>query len=47
MVATIPVAVDAFLIALAIVALLLRFISRKLSGAGFWYDDWLCLAALV
>ncbi|KAF4631288.1 hypothetical protein G7Y89_g6841 [Cudoniella acicularis] len=46
MVATIPVAVDAFLITLATVAIVLRFISRKLSGANFWYDDWLCLAAL-
>ena len=47
MVATIPVVVDAFLIVLAIPAVVVRFFSRKLSGAKLWYDDWLCVAALV
>lgn len=46
MAATIPVAVDVFLIILASTAVILRIISRKLSGAGFWYDDWFAFAAL-
>ena len=42
-----PIGTDAFLIAISTLALLLRFLSRKLSGAGFWWDDWLALAAWV
>lgn len=42
-----PIGADAFLIAIATLALSLRFISRKLSNAGFWWDDWLSLAAWV
>ena len=33
--------------AISLLAVLLRFIGRKLSGAGWWYDDWVCLTALV
>ena len=40
-----PIGADAFLIAIATLALLLCFVSRKLSNAGFWWDDWLALAA--
>ena len=32
---------------LAITAVTLRFISRRLSRADFWWDDWFILAALV
>ena len=42
-----PTWVDAFLAALSTGALMLRFLSRKLSDAGFWWDDWLALAAWV
>ena len=42
-----PIGVDIFLIALTSLALTLRFISRRLSGAGLWWDDWLALAAWV
>ena len=35
------------MIVLPTIAVTLRFVSRKLSGAGLWYDDWLALAALV
>lgn len=41
------IGINAFLIAIATTVLLLRFISRKLSDAGFWWDDWLVLAAWV
>ena len=33
--------------ALALIAVCLRFIARRLSNARFWYDDWLVLAATV
>ena len=32
---------------LAILAVALRFISRRVSNAKFWWDDWLTLPALV
>ena len=35
------------LIALSIIIVALRFLTRRLSGAGYWWDDWLILAALV
>ena len=33
--------------ALAVIAVCLRFIARRLSKARFWYDDWLVLPATV
>ena len=33
--------------ALAVIAVCLRFIARRLSKTRFWYDDWLVLAATV
>ena len=33
--------------ALAGVAVFLRFLSRRLSRVGYWWDDWLALVALV
>ena len=33
--------------ALAVIAVGLRFIARRLSNARFWYDDWLILPATV
>ncbi|MCJ1412463.1 hypothetical protein MMC19_006557 [Ptychographa xylographoides] len=38
--------VNIFLIILTGTMCVLRFTSRKLSGVGFWWDDWLILAAL-
>ena len=35
------------LIVFSTLAVALRFLSRRLSKAGYWYDDWLALAALV
>ena len=35
------------LMVVSVVAVALRFLSRKLSGAGFWWDDWMCMIALV
>ena len=32
---------------LAIIAVFLRFTSHRLSKAGFWYDDWLLVPAIV
>ena len=32
---------------LAIIACILRFVARRISKAGFWYDDWLIVPALV
>ena len=36
-----------FCIVLEAIALTVRFISRYLSEAGFWWDDWLVLSAWV
>jgi len=33
--------------ALALLACTLRWISRKISKSGLWYDDWLIIPALV
>lgn len=33
--------------ALAVIAVILRFISRRIARAGFWVDDWLMLPALA
>ncbi len=35
------------LIVLETTAVAVRFLSRYLSKAGFWWDDWLILGALV
>lgn len=32
---------------LAVTASCLRFTARRLSNAGFWYDDWLIVPAMV
>lgn len=32
---------------LAVFAVLLRIISRRIKGLDLWYDDWLVVAALV
>ena len=32
---------------LTVIAVVLRFISRKLAGAGLWWDDWLTLPPTV
>ncbi len=40
-------AVAITLIVLEITAVAVRFLSRYLSKAGFWWDDWLILAGLV
>ncbi len=34
-------------IAISTVALLLRYWSRRISGLGFWWDDWFAFLALV
>jgi integral membrane sensor domain MASE1 len=31
----------------AVVALVLRFISRRITKQKVWYDDWLCVVAFV
>ena len=41
------IAVSVVLIILSTAAVVLRFISRMLSKAGLWWDDWLIVAALV
>lgn len=33
--------------ALVIIIVCLRFLARRLSKAGLWYDDWLVVAATV
>ena len=35
------------LLVLSFVAVALRLLARRLSGAGLWWDDWLIIAALV
>ena len=32
---------------LALVVIFLRFASRKVSRAGFWYDDWFMIPSIV
>lgn len=32
---------------LAVIAVVLRFASRRIAKAGFWVDDWLMLPALA
>ena len=32
---------------LAIIAIILRFVSRRISRAPFWWDDWLMIPAIV
>lgn len=41
------IAVAITLIILETTAVAVRFLSRYLSKAGFWWDDWLILGALV
>ncbi|MCJ1405072.1 hypothetical protein MMC11_008298 [Xylographa trunciseda] len=41
------IAVSVVLIIISTSAVVLRFISRMLSKAGLWWDDWLIVAALV
>ena len=41
------VAVCWVLLSFLATTLILRFVSRKLSRAGFWWDDWLALLCLV
>ena len=38
---------DMALLALATIAVILRFISRHISKANFWWDDWVLAVALV
>ena len=33
--------------AMALIAVCLRFLARRLSKAGLWYDDWLMVPATV
>lgn len=33
--------------ALAVICVALRFLARRVSRAGFWWDDWLMVPALV
>ena len=32
---------------LAVISIILRFVSRRLSRAHFWWDDWLMISAIV
>lgn len=32
---------------IAVTAVVLRFLARKISSAGFWWDDWTITTALV
>ena len=41
------IAVCSVLISLTVLAIALRFLSRRLAKAGFWWDDWLSLLTLV
>ena len=40
-------ALQIVMVVLATSAVLLRFVARRMSAAGIWYDDWMILAALV
>ena len=41
------VGVAAFLFVITFIIVTLRFVGRYLSKAGIWWDDWLCLAAML
>ena len=41
------IAVCSVLIFFTVLAIALRFLSRSLAKAGFWWDDWLSLLTLV
>jgi len=41
------IGVSVFLIIISTLVVALRLLARYLSSAGFWWDDWTCLAALV
>ena len=41
------IAVEAFIIALAVVSVALRFYTRISSKAGLWWDDWMIFIAVV
>ena len=41
------VAVSVVLIVITAVTVTLRFVSRWVSKAGMWWDDWMILAAMV
>ena len=36
-----------FFFVLALIAVLLRFVSRRVSAVNFWWDDWILLLATV
>ena len=38
---------DLFTYCLAVLVVILRFISRKISKAPYWWDDWLMVPAIV
>lgn len=40
-------AVQVLMIVLATSSVVLRFIARRMTAAGLWWDDWVILAALV
>jgi hypothetical protein len=44
---TATTAVGALVIVLAVVSVALRFYTRHFTGAGFGWDDWLILLALI
>ena len=41
------IAVSAILIIISTIAVILRFVSRMVSKAGLWWDDWLIVGAMV
>lgn len=41
------VGVQVVMMCLALISVTLRFVARRMSAAGFWWDDWTILAALV
>ena len=45
--ATATTAVGALVIVLAVVSVALRFYTRHFTGAGFGWDDWLIMLALI
>lgn len=40
-------AVQVLMIILATTSVIMRFIARRMSAAGLWWDDWVILGALV